>query len=189
MSGTGLFPPVRRIETPRLRLRWWAPRDASSLNASVSESLDHLRPWFPWAAAEPRPVAETARTLRRFRGRCEAGKDLIYGIFDPASGAVLGAVGLHGRIGAGAGEIGYWIHVSHVGRGLATEAAGAVVRVALGTAGLRRVEIHCEPANLASAAIPRKLGFTHQVTVPRRVLAPGRPPRDMMIWVKTAPAP
>lgn len=170
-------------------MRWWTPRDAPAVNAAIADSIDHLRPWLPWAANEPRSVEETRRTLRRFRGRCEAGEDLVYGLFDPATGAVLGGVGLHGRNGAGAGEIGYWVHVSHVGRGLATEAAGAVLRAAFDVAKLRRIEIHCEPANLASAAVPRKLGFTHQVTVPRRVLAPGQPPRDMMIWVMTAPAP
>jgi RimJ/RimL family protein N-acetyltransferase len=30
---------------------------------------------------------------------------------------------------------------------------------------LHRIEIHCDPANVASAAVPRKLGFTHEGTL------------------------
>jgi RimJ/RimL family protein N-acetyltransferase len=30
---------------------------------------------------------------------------------------------------------------------------------------IHRLEIHCDPRNLASASIPRKLGFTHEGTL------------------------
>jgi RimJ/RimL family protein N-acetyltransferase len=34
---------------------------------------------------------------------------------------------------------------------------------------MRRVEIHCDPDNVRSAAVPRKLGFTHEATLRKRV--------------------
>ncbi len=86
------------------------------------------------------------------------------------------------RIGAGASEIGYWVHVEHVGHGLATEATAALARVGFGHLGLRRIEIHCDPHNTASAAIPRKLGFTHKVTIQGCVTTLSMTPCDMMIW-------
>ncbi|MHC4129534.1 MAG: GNAT family N-acetyltransferase [Planctomycetota bacterium] len=126
------------------------------------------------------------RRLRRFRAWFEQGQDLVYGLFDPDEQRVLGGTGLHRRIGAGAGEIGYWIHVDHTNRGLATEAAAALTRVGFQTEKLARLEIHCDPANVPSAAIPRKLGFAHQVTVPAWAPSPKQSPRDTMFWALSA---
>ncbi len=36
-------------------------------------------------------------------------------------------------------------------------------------ASFARVEIHCDPANVRSAAVPRKLGYTHEATLKNRV--------------------
>ncbi|MHC4965031.1 MAG: GNAT family N-acetyltransferase [Planctomycetota bacterium] len=176
-----------RIHTRRLVLRCWSPADTLLLQAAIETSLEHLRPWMPWATEEPETMRRRARRrLERFRAWFEQGKDLVYGIFDPDERQVLGGCGLHRRIGAGAGEIGYWIHVDHTGRGLATEAAAALTRVGFQAGGLARIEIHCDPANAPSAAIPRKLGFALQVTVPKWVNAPKPPPRDTMFWVLSA---
>ena len=41
--------PPYRIVTERLVLRCWEPRDAAALKEAVDASLDHLRPWMPWA--------------------------------------------------------------------------------------------------------------------------------------------
>ncbi|MHC4211310.1 MAG: GNAT family N-acetyltransferase, partial [Planctomycetota bacterium] len=168
-------------------VRCWSPADTPLLQAALETSLDHLRPWMPWAAEEPETLRRKVRArLRRFRAWFDRGRDLVYGLFDPDEQQVLGGTGLHRRIGAGAGEIGYWIHVDHTGRGLATEAAAALTRVGFQTEKLARLEIHCDPANVPSAAIPRKLGFAHQVTVPAWVTSPKEPPRDTMFWVLSA---
>ena len=50
-------PPPYRIETDRLTIRCWEPRDAPLLKQAVDASLDHLRPWMPWARDEPTPLA------------------------------------------------------------------------------------------------------------------------------------
>ena len=82
---------------------------------------------------------------------------------------MLGGAGLHPRRGVGALEIGYWMRSARTGRGLTTEAAGALTRVAFEVRGVDRVEIRCDPGNVASAAIPPKLGFTHEATLRRRL--------------------
>jgi RimJ/RimL family protein N-acetyltransferase len=115
-------------------------------------------------------------------------RDFIWGIFDAGEHRVLGGCGLHRRIGAGAAEIGYWIHVDHAGKGLATEVAAAVTRVGFELERLHRLEIHCDPANAASAAIPRKLGYDHQLTAKAWTAAPDMPPRDTMFWTMLAGA-
>jgi RimJ/RimL family protein N-acetyltransferase len=167
-------------------LRCWAPADAPLLQSAIVDSLEHLRPWMPWVAKEPEPLPRKARRLRRFRARFDAGQDYVWGLFDPDEKRCLGGIGLHRRVGAGAGEIGYWVHVDHTGRGLATEAAAAVTRVGFEAEQLGRLEIHCDPENAPSAAVPRKLGYGHQVTVPGRINDPKAAPRDTMIWAMSS---
>lgn len=173
---------AHRVETPRLVLRCYAPEDHAAVSAMVADNLEHLRPWMPWIAHEP--LGEDARValLCRMRGAFDLGQDFIYGIFDRASGAFLGGTGLHPRIGPGATEIGYWIDHRHEGRGLVTEAAGALTRVAIELHELERVEIHCDPRNVRSAAVPRRLGYTHDATLRRRARTPEGADRDTMIW-------
>ena len=79
-------------------------------------------------------------------------------------------------------EIGYWVRSDHTGRGLATAAASALTSSALGLQGVSRVEIHCDAANLGSAAIPDKLGYRLDRVENRPPAAPGETARHM-IWV------
>src|SRR6185295_11824372 len=62
-------------------------------------------------------------------------------------------------------EIGYWIHKDYINQGLVTESTAALIKVAFEIIHIHRLEIHCDPENFASAAIPRKLGFTHEGTL------------------------
>jgi RimJ/RimL family protein N-acetyltransferase len=163
-------------------LRCWTGADAPLLDEAIRANLDHLRPWLPWARHEPEPLERRIIRLRRFRRRFESGADYTYGIFDRDEREVLGGGGLHMRIGAGAAEIGYWIHVEHVRQGLATEAAGALTRIGFRELGLQRIEIHCEQANPGSQAVAARLGYTHRLTIHGQVTTPTMDPRDMMIW-------
>lgn len=174
--------PAYRIHTPRLVLRCWQPADAPLLDAAITASLDHLRAWMPWAHQEPEGVEAKARRLRGFRAAFDQDRDFIYGIFSPDETAVIGGTGLHPRVGEGAREIGYWIHAAHVSQGYATEAAAALTRVAFEVDRLRRVEIHCDPKNERSAAVPRRLGYTHEATLRQRQTGVDGEPRDTMVW-------
>jgi RimJ/RimL family protein N-acetyltransferase len=164
--------------TERLVLRCWEPRDAPLFKEAVDSSLDHLRPWMPWAAHDPQPLPEKVRLLRRFRGNFDRGEDFVYGIFSRNETEVVGGTGLHPRVGEGAFEIGYWIRASRVGEGLATEAAAALTRVAFELCGVDRVEIRVEPANVASVAVPRKLRYAEEGMLRRRL--PGA--RDLLVY-------
>jgi RimJ/RimL family protein N-acetyltransferase len=97
----------------------------------------------------------------------------------------VGSIGLHARIGAGALEIGYWIHSAFTGHGIATTCAGALTTAALALPDVTRVEIHCDEANVRSAAIPRRLGYRLARVEPAQITAPGEVGRDM-IWVYPA---
>ena len=74
--------PAYRIVTPRLIVRCWEPRDAPLLKEAIDSSLDHLRPWMPWARHEPQTLAEKVELLREFRGQFDLGANSVYAIFD-----------------------------------------------------------------------------------------------------------
>jgi len=46
-------PAPYRIETERLVIRCYEPRDAPLLKEAIDSSLEHLQPWMPWALDEP----------------------------------------------------------------------------------------------------------------------------------------
>jgi RimJ/RimL family protein N-acetyltransferase len=171
-----------RIETRRLVIRCWQPQDAPLAKAAIDASLDHLRPWMPWALDEPTSLEEKVNLMRRFRGRFDLDQDYTYGIFSPDESRVLGGCGLHTRLGPNAYEIGYWIHADYVKRGLATETAAALTRVAFEVGVVDRVEIRISPANFASAAVPPKLGYRWEATLGRRSTGADGELHDMMIW-------
>jgi len=174
--------PAYRIVTERLVIRCYHPKDAPLLKVAVDASLEHLRPWMPWVESEPELLQTKVDRLRRFRGEFDLGHDFIYGIFDSTESKLLGGTGLHTRIGEKAREIGYWIHADYINKGLATESSAALTKVAFEIEGVDRLEIHCAPDNVRSAAIPKKLGYQYEATLCRRLHTANAEPRDTMIW-------
>jgi RimJ/RimL family protein N-acetyltransferase len=169
--------PPYRIETDRLVIRCYEPEDAPLLKAAVDSSLEHLLPWMPWARFEPQSVEEKVQLLRMFRGQFDLDQNYIYGIFSADETEQLGGTGLHPRGNEGSLEIGYWVAVGAIGQGVATEVTAVLTRVAFELAGLDRVDIQVEPTNDRSLAIPRKLGFTKEGRLRRRLEANENEPR------------
>jgi RimJ/RimL family protein N-acetyltransferase len=177
--------PAEEVLSQRLVLRRVRADDAVGIALAVGASLDYLKPWMAWAtreAAEPRTqlirVAEADELW-------EAGTDFIYSILLPPDHTVIGEIGLHRRVGEGGIEIGYWVDARYAGRGLGTQAAGMLTEVALALPGVTRAEIHCDEANLASAAIPRKLGYRLDRIDRHQPEAPGELGRRL-VWVTEA---
>ena len=197
--------PAEEVRSERLVLRRVQVDDADGIATAVGASLDHLRPWMPWAtldAAEPRTqrirVAEADELW-------EQGTDFIYSVLLRPRLTVIGEIGLHwraedgrvvdgqvgdgqvadGQVADGGMEIGYWIDTRYAGRGLGTEAAGLLTDLALALPGVTRTEIHCDVANQASAAIPRKLGYQLDRVEPQPPEAPGEQ-GHRMVWVLQA---
>ncbi|WP_063796015.1 GNAT family N-acetyltransferase [Peterkaempfera griseoplana] len=155
--------------------------DSPALCAAVLESLDHLRPWMAWAAEPPVPE-RTEEQSRAAEAAWESGTEFVYLLgLDAVPGSVIGGCGLHGRIGPGALEIGYWVHPSHTGRGHARNLAAALTEAALALPGIGRVEIHCDEANTASAAVPRRLGYRLDRIEDDGITAPAESGRGM-VW-------
>ncbi|MEZ5008353.1 MAG: GNAT family N-acetyltransferase [Chitinophagales bacterium] len=147
-----------KIETERLIIRCYKIEDAVLLKNLVDSSVDHLRPFMPWAADEPQPLQAKIDLLRNWIGQFFKNEDFIYGAF-LKSGELIGSTGLHTRRGKGILEIGYWIGKDYNKKGYATELSYALTKVAIQHIGVEKVEIRNDILNYASERIPQKLNF------------------------------
>jgi ribosomal-protein-serine acetyltransferase len=148
--------PAEILTSGQVTLRRWRPADAPVLLELVTESIEHLRRWLPWAVRYD--AGDSAGYLRQCEQDWASGAAFNYAI--TTGGDPLGSCSLMARIGPGGMEIGYWVHQGNTRRGLATDAAAALTATALAMPGIDRVEIVHDEANIASAGVPRKLGFT-----------------------------
>jgi ribosomal-protein-serine acetyltransferase len=153
-----------------VELRHWRVEDAEAQARAIEESLEHLRPWMPWAAGEPKPMEARIAMLRDWEAERIAGTGEYVAVW--LDGVLIGSAGLHFRIGPGGAEIGYWIHPAYTRRGHATDVARQLVARAFADPGIDRVEIHHDRANVASGGVPPKLGFELVGDTPRTPEAP-----------------
>jgi RimJ/RimL family protein N-acetyltransferase len=137
--------------------------DAAKLAGAVGDNLEHLKPWMPWAGKESADTRFQRRRLAEAELQWSRGADFGFGLFTTADAGIerlLGAFGLTARRGPKTLEIGYWLRADATGFGLATRAVAALTDAALAIPGIERVLVYCDEANVPSAAIPRRLGFT-----------------------------
>ena len=92
-------PAPYQIETERLVIRCYEPRDAPLLKESVDSSLEHLQAWMPWAHDEPQTVEQKLELTKLFRSDFDTKENFTYGIFAADESELLGGTGLHGRLG------------------------------------------------------------------------------------------
>jgi RimJ/RimL family protein N-acetyltransferase len=194
--------PPERLAAGPLVLRRVEADDAPVVAAAVGASLAHLRPWMAWATPEAADVRTQLLRVAEADELWETGAGFIYvmiarnsvpdGPPGPAGsridpdGEFVGTIGMHRRAADDAVEIGYWIASAKTRRGYATAAARALTPVALELSRTRRVEIHCDEANSASAGVPRKLGYRLDRVEAHEREAPGERGRRM-IWVWDPP--
>lgn len=127
---------------------------------SRDDAVRRLRTWTDFLAADPadHPDDDWALTLAAEH-----------------SGAVVGDVMLRLKAGGGhsMAELGYVFSPAVAGRGLATEAARAVVDLAFGPFGCHRVFAQLDTRNGASARLCERLGMTHEAHLRRDYFADG----------------
>ncbi len=190
--------PPERVPAGPLVLRRVHADDAGAIAVAVGASLEHLRPWMPWATPEAADLRSQLVRVAEADELWESGTGFIYvmiatgtglpapdapGEVNDPDGEFVGTIGLHRRAADDAVEIGYWTVAAKTRRGYATAAAQALTQVALALPGTRQVEIHCDEANTASAGVPRKLGYRLDRVEKHEREAPGERGRRM-IWVR-----
>ena len=170
------------LDGPRVRLRPYSGADARAMFEAVEESRERLLPWLPWAAGH-RSVEESREAVVRMQAGWLLRQDLPVGVFERASGRLLGSSGLH-RIDwhIRSFEIGYWLRSSAEGHGYVTEAVQLLTRLAFGALGANRVEIRMDPANERSRKVPERLGFVLEGRLRRCAWGVDGRPTDRLIF-------
>ena len=159
------------LTTKRLRLRAPAPRDAEALLGILGDPEVTRFHNMPTLLS----VADARAALERLHERSSAGETIRWAIELAEHGEMVGTVGLlrfdfeHRRA-----EVGYEIARRLWGRGLATEAAAAVMRYGFSVLGLHRIDAGVLPENHASVRVLQKLGFLEEGTRRDFLYAKGR---------------
>ena len=153
------------------RLRLLEESDAVELHALIEANRELLAPWLPWAAGQT--FEDTLAFIRRTREQLDGddGFQLAIVCGDEIAGVVgYREVDWEQR----STSLGYWLGAQHQGRGTMTEAVRALVDHAISDWGLDRVEIRAAVENRRSRAIPERLGFRLERTLPEAELVAGR---------------
>ena len=147
------------LATPRLHLRALTLADAPSLFRLRSDPrvMHHI----------PKPLFfksdEAVELLRNFQRAFETHEAIMWAITAKGSADACGIVG-YWRIMAEhhRAEIGYFLYPDLWGRGLMTEAVGAVLDLGFGTLGLHSVEAATHLANTCAMHVLEKNGFVRE---------------------------
>ena len=149
-------PPVWPLRTERLLLRpFRAGDEAAMAEAWADEDYTSL------LLSGTMNAAEVAEMVRR---RSEPGDGRFVGLVVEHDGEVVGdSVLILQGTGLSEGEIGWTVLPRHAGRGYATEAARAVLRLGFEHYGLRRIVANLDARNHRSAALCERLGMRREV--------------------------
>jgi RimJ/RimL family protein N-acetyltransferase len=146
------------LETERLILRRWLPRDLAPFAALNGDP--EVRRHFPTTLER----AESDALVARFEDSWEEDGFGLAAAERKEDGAFVGMVGLSRVRFApleGAVEVGWRLGRAHWGRGYATEAARAWLGRGFGAMRLAEVIAFTVPANVASRRVMERLGMRH----------------------------
>jgi len=150
-------------------IRPHAAGDVEPMYAAVVESMATVGRWMSWCSAD-----YSLRDAMTFYERCakawDTEGDREFGIFDVASGEMLGCVGINqiNRLNRFA-NMGYWVRASRERRGIASTAARLAAGYAFAALGLARIEIVVLPDNLASRRVAEKIGARFECVARNRL--------------------
>ena len=143
-----------------LVLRRWREEYIDQVVEAIDSSFEELQSWLSWAQKAP-TRDELLWLIKDGEAGFEQDQAWEYFMFESEGGALVGMVGLNSaRVAVGAIEVSYWVRTDRTGRGYATTATRALVDAVFdGVEEVSAVEIRMDAANVASATVPRKLGF------------------------------
>ena len=150
--------PTYPLETERLLLRPALDGDVDALHA-IQRRADITRYlyWSPRSRDEVRALVAKRRGLTRFEK--EGDVLFLYAVLRD-TGVLIGEFSLvWTSLQNRCGEIGFILHPDHHGRGYATEAGTALLRIGFESAGLHRIIGRCDGRNVASIRAMEKLGM------------------------------
>ncbi|GAA4930010.1 GNAT family N-acetyltransferase [Actinoplanes utahensis] len=146
--------------TESAQLRPLEPWQAKEFLAHMDRARETVDPWIPWASRS-HDLASATATLQRYADGTARDAQRLYGIW--LDGTLVGGtmfVAFDAEVGNC--EIGVWLEPAATGRGLVTRAVRVLIDWAFRTRGLHRAEWHCNPDNVDSSNVARRLGMKRE---------------------------
>jgi RimJ/RimL family protein N-acetyltransferase len=145
------------------------------LFAAVSESIPELARFETWC--HPGYTREeAARYVNWWRKAWIEGNAFYFAVEEQGTGTFLGSCGLSALcIEHKRAALGFWIRSSRTGRGYATDAARAVMRLGFEDLALARIELEIAVDNAASRRVAEKLGCKLEGVLRQRLILPAGP--------------
>ena len=155
-----LHPPYP-IETDRLSLRPLTAGDLDDVHAYYSRP--EVTRYLYWDTRDRERSREALDDYSRWTTLDGEGDGLVLAMVAREVGRVVGQVSLHWYSEEHRqGEIGFVVNPDYHGRGLAREAAAAMLRLGFEDLGLHRIAGRCDARNLASARLMERLGMRRE---------------------------
>jgi ribosomal-protein-alanine N-acetyltransferase len=163
----------------RLHFRPPTPEDEREFIASAQASIELHRPWIT--------APSTPESFQRYLDAMARPENRGFLVCLKRSGRIAGVVNLtHIVLGLfRSGYLGYYAFAGFERQGLMREGLQGVVRCAFRDLGLHRLEANIQPANAASIALVKSIGFEKEGYSPRYLKIGGRW-RDHERWAIVA---
>ncbi len=152
LSGEGVM-----LRAPRMA-------DYSDWAELRRSSREFLQPWEPTWPADDLTRGAFRRRLSIYNRDFDLGLGYAFFVFRRDDDALVGGINLRDvRRGVSqSAAVGYWVGRGHARQGHTLDATRTVLRFALYTLGLHRIEAACCPENDASSRLLRRAGFQEE---------------------------
>jgi [ribosomal protein S5]-alanine N-acetyltransferase len=174
----GIVNSLPQISTASAILRPWEPEDAPSLarHADNPRIATGMRDLFP----SPYTIGDAHRFISLATGPSQ---NLLLAIV--VRGEAAGGIGIHllEDVYRGTAEIGYWLAEPLWGRGIMSEAVGAIVPVAFSSFAIIRLQAGIFSGNPASMRVLEKNGFIREA-VHRNAITKQGVVQDEVLYVR-----
>lgn len=157
------------VQREQYIMRPWHPDDAAALvkHANNPRVAGNLRDGFPY----PYTLPDARKWLEMVGGNKD---DIILAI--EIEGEAAGGIGLHGLkdVYRYNGEIGYWLSEQYWGKGIMSDAVGAMVQHAFTKTRWLRLFATIYEHNISSMRVLKKNGFTQEAIHKKTVMKGGK---------------
>ncbi|MGR4990203.1 GNAT family N-acetyltransferase [Vibrio rotiferianus] len=172
--------PDFEIITPRLILKLIPSEEAHTLRDLLAESPS-LHHWLDWCDKNI-TLKEAQDFLLATRLNWVKTEAFGFGIYERKDNCLVGMAAVNELYHTfNMASIGYWVADRHQRNGFAQEAIGALAEFCFAKLSLTRVEIVCDPDNIASQALIESVGAQKEAIARNRFIFHGKP-KDGVVY-------
>jgi len=155
-----LLDPPTDFASERLFMRAYRPEDSVLYYRMIHENRDHLYEFLPSNLEAMQNEAEAEAFIRWLNSEWQQRNLFLFSVWEKSSGSYTGETYLaNPDWHVPSIELGYFLVQASTGKGFATEAARATLRIAFEHLQVSRVDLQCRADNEASQRVAERCGF------------------------------